>query len=102
VNKNLERLSVCHSLPLRRGLKALNMKIQTSQFVIPAKAGTQEKVEKKRLFHINWEKIVLFQRPDWVPAFAGMTTGGQPVNTLRRTHVNLNFYSKRLIMEMKK
>jgi len=24
------------------------MKIQTQQFVIPAKAGTQEKVEKKR------------------------------------------------------
>ncbi|MBP9692548.1 MAG: hypothetical protein KBD90_04365 [Alphaproteobacteria bacterium] len=53
------------------------MKIQTSQFVIPAKAGTQEKVEKKKLSHINWGKIVLFQRPVWVPAFAGMTAGGE-------------------------
>jgi hypothetical protein len=45
------------------------MKIQTPQFVIPAKAGTQEKVEKKKPSHINWGKIVLFQRSDWVPAF---------------------------------
>jgi len=52
------------------------MKIQTHQLVIPAKAGTQEKVEKKSPFHINWEKIVLFQPPDWVPAFAGMTNWG--------------------------
>jgi|JI6StandDraft_1071083.scaffolds.fasta_scaffold550327_2 hypothetical protein len=52
------------------------MKIQTHQLVIPAKAGTQEKVEKKRPISHELEKIVLFQMPDWVPAFAGMTTGG--------------------------
>jgi hypothetical protein len=52
------------------------MKTQTHPRVIPAKAGTQEKVEKKKPLSIHWEKIVLFQRPDWVPAFAGMTTWG--------------------------
>ena len=64
------------------------MKIQIPQFVIPAKAGTQEKVEKKRPLSINWEKILLFQRSDWVPAFAGMTTGETQVRTLRRTRVS--------------
>jgi hypothetical protein len=52
------------------------MKIQTSQFVIPAKAGTQEKVEKKRSISYKLRKIVLFQNSDWVPAFAGMTNWG--------------------------
>ena len=52
------------------------MKIQTQQFVIPAKAGTQEKVEKKRPISYKLEKIILFQWTFWVPAFAGMTTGG--------------------------
>ena len=47
-----------------------------AQFVIPAKAGTQKMVEKKIPFHINWEKIVFFQRLDWIPAFAGMTNWG--------------------------
>jgi hypothetical protein len=65
------------------------MKIQTPQFVIPAKAGTQEKVEKKKLSRINWKKTVLFQRSDWVPAFAGMTTGEAQVRILRRTHTRL-------------
>ena len=41
--------------------------------VIPAKAGIQEKVEKKRPSRINWKKIFLFQKLDWIPAFAGMT-----------------------------
>jgi hypothetical protein len=52
------------------------MKIQTLQFVILAKEGTQEKVEKKRPISYKLEKIVLFQMPDWVPAFAGMTNWG--------------------------
>jgi hypothetical protein len=52
------------------------MKIQISQFVIPAKAGTQEKVKKKRPISYKLEKIVLFQRTHWAPAFAGMTTRG--------------------------
>jgi hypothetical protein len=53
------------------------MKMQNPPLVIPAKAGTQEKVGKKRLSHINWEKIVLFQKTGGVPAFAGMTIGGK-------------------------
>jgi hypothetical protein len=52
------------------------MKVQTSLFVIPAKAGTQEKLEKKRPISYKLEKSVLFQGTHWVPAFAGMTTGG--------------------------
>jgi hypothetical protein len=52
------------------------MKFKTHQFVIPAKAGTQEKVEKKKLSHISWEKIVFFERTAWFPAFAGMTNWG--------------------------
>ena len=52
------------------------MKIQTPQFVIPAKAGTQEKVEKKRPISYKLEKIIFFQWPGWVPAFAGMTNWG--------------------------
>jgi hypothetical protein len=52
------------------------MKIQNQPAVIPAKAGTQEKVEKKRSISYKLEKSVLFQRTHWVPAFAGMTTGG--------------------------
>jgi hypothetical protein len=58
------------------------MTIQTSQFVILAKAGTQKKVEKKRSSYINWEKTVFYQRYDWVPAFAGMTTGETQVYIL--------------------
>jgi len=49
------------------------MKIQTHPLIIPAKAGTQEKVEKKRPISYIMEKIVLFQWIYWIPAFAGMT-----------------------------
>ncbi|MBP9682753.1 MAG: hypothetical protein KBD76_15225 [Bacteriovorax sp.] len=52
------------------------MKIQTPQFVIPAKAGTQEKAEKKRPISYKLEKIVLFQTSDWVSAFARMMNWG--------------------------
>ena len=68
------------------------MKIQNHQVVIPAKAGTQEKVEKKRPLSINWEKILLFQRSDWVPAFAGMTTGGETCVCLLSDFSYINFF----------
>jgi hypothetical protein len=52
------------------------MKIQNPPLVIPAKAGTQEKVGKKEPSRINAKKLTLLPRIDWFPAFAGMTTGG--------------------------